>query len=188
MLPNSGNTPGIRSFEVGCGTGSDLLQFAKHGAIATGVDITERHLELARRRVGNLAAVIKADIRQLSFENETFDYVYSHGVLHHSDEPQKVVSEMLRVLRPGGRFNVHLYARWSESAFVYLLKYGARWRQHVENSAAPVHIDLYTARRFQRLFPGCDIRFSKHQCYKLRFAEPLLGWFIVGKGTKTVRE
>jgi len=49
---------GERILEVGCGTGCDLLQFAKHGAIAMGVDITERHLELARERLGTLAEVI----------------------------------------------------------------------------------------------------------------------------------
>jgi ubiquinone/menaquinone biosynthesis C-methylase UbiE len=175
---------GDKVLEVGCGTGADLLQFAKYGAIATGVDITDLHLDLARKRVGNMAAVLRADMRELPFENESFDYVYSHGVLHHADEPERAASEILRVLRPGGRLNVHLYARWSESAFIYLLKHGVRWKQHVENSTAPVHIDLYTATRFRKLFPGCDIRFSKHQCYKLRFAEPLLGWFIVGKGRK----
>ncbi|MEA2539189.1 MAG: hypothetical protein QOH35_555, partial [Acidobacteriaceae bacterium] len=69
--------------EIGCGTGSDLLQFAKHGAVATGVDVTTRHVELARKGIGNLAVVYEADARHLPFEDATFDYVYSHGVLHH---------------------------------------------------------------------------------------------------------
>jgi SAM-dependent methyltransferase len=52
---------GDKVLEIGCGTGSDLLQFAKHGALATGIDLTGKHVELARRRVGNLAVVYEAD-------------------------------------------------------------------------------------------------------------------------------
>jgi SAM-dependent methyltransferase len=113
---------GEKVLEIGCGTGADLLQFAKHGAIATGVDLTARHVDLARKRVGGLAIVHQADMRHLPFEDESFDYVYSHGVLHHSDEPENVVREMFRVLRPGGLFNVHVYAFWS-----YITLRGVLW-------------------------------------------------------------
>lgn len=105
---------GERVLEIGCGSGCDLLQFAKYGAIATGVDIGERHLELARERVGGLADVQRASACKLPFADHSFDYVYSHGVLHHIDRPELAVRELLRVLRPGGRFNVHVYALWSE--------------------------------------------------------------------------
>jgi ubiquinone/menaquinone biosynthesis C-methylase UbiE len=175
---------GERVLELGCGTGSDILQFAKHGAIATGLDITDRHLELARERVKDQVAIIKGDIRDLPFDDASFDYVYSHGVLHHSDEPLKVASEILRVLRPGGRFNIHVYALWSESALIYRMKYGFKWKQHVENSLTPVHLELYTASKLRRLFPHCKMSFSKHQCYHLKFTEAILGWFLVGKGQK----
>src|ERR1700744_722655 len=67
---------GERVLEIGCGTGRDLLQFAKHGAIATGVDLTARHVELARERVGDLAVIPHADMRHLPFEDGSFDYVY----------------------------------------------------------------------------------------------------------------
>ncbi len=137
---------GEKVLEVGCGTGSDLLQFAKHGALATGVDLTAKHVELARKRVGDLAVVYEADARHLPFEDASFDYIYSHGVLHHSDEPEKIVREMFRVLRPGGRINVHVYALWSYITLRGVLRYGAKWKRHVENSEAPVHIDLYTGR------------------------------------------
>src|SRR5208282_6660125 len=76
---------GERVLEIGCGTGCDLLQFARNGAFATGVDITDKHLELAVQRVNGQATVLKADGAFLPFPNESFDYVYSHGVIHHSD-------------------------------------------------------------------------------------------------------
>src|ERR1700730_12140323 len=127
---------GEKVLEVGCGTGADLLQFTKHGALATGVDLTTKHVELARIRVGNLAVVHEADARHLPFEDESFDYVYSHGVLHHCDEQEQVVREIFRVLRPGGRFNVHVYASWSYITLKGFCRYGSKWKLHVENSEA----------------------------------------------------
>jgi SAM-dependent methyltransferase len=175
---------GEKVLEVGCGTGADLLQFAKHGALATGVDLTTNHVELARIRIGELAVVHKADARHLPFEDESFDFVYSHGVLHHCDEPEQVVREIFRVLRPGGRFNVHVYALWSYVTLGGLFRYGRKWKLHVENSEAPVHIDLYTGRKLKRLF-GSDISIEKYQCEPFQSLSPLFGWFLVAKGRKT---
>jgi SAM-dependent methyltransferase len=173
-----------RVLEIGCGSGSDLLQFAKHGAVATGIDLTEKHIELARRLVGSLAAVHRADARHLPFEDESFDYVYSHGVLHHSDEPEKIAYEIFRVLRPGGRFNVHVYALWSVTTLDYVLQFGRRWKQHIENGPAPVYIDLYTSRKLRMLF-GRGITIERHECPKFKFLASRLGWFLVAKGRKT---
>jgi SAM-dependent methyltransferase len=175
--------PGEKILEVGCGTGADLLQFAKHGALATGVDLTTKHVELARIRVGKLAVVHKADARHLPFENESFDYVYSHGVLHHCDEPEQVVREIFRVLRPGGRFNVHVYALWSYITLRGFFRYGRKWKRHIENSEAPVHIDLYTERKLRRLL-GPHISIEKYECKPFKFLAPWFGWFLVVKGQK----
>jgi ubiquinone/menaquinone biosynthesis C-methylase UbiE len=176
--------PGERVLEVGCGTGSDLLQFAKHGALATGVDLTFTHVELARERVGELAVVHQADARDLPFPDGSFDYVYSHGVLHHCDEPQKVVREMLRVLRPGGRINVHVYALWSYVTLCGVIRHGRTWKRHIENSEAPVYIDLYTDRKLRRLF-GPAIAIRKYQCKPFHFLAPWFGWFSVMTARKT---
>jgi SAM-dependent methyltransferase len=179
---------GEKVLEIGCGTGSDLLQFAKHGAVATGVDITERHLELARQRVGSTAAVVRADGRNMPFPDGSFDYVYSHGVIMCSDEPRRIVEEVFRVLKPGGRFNVHLYAKWSYFTFWKMLRHGTKWRLYIENSTDPVHIDLNTARSCRRLFAPHRIEITKHQCKPFEWMAPLLGWFLVIKGqTGTAR-
>jgi SAM-dependent methyltransferase len=175
---------GERVLEIGCGSGCDLLQFAKNGAIATGVDVTERHLELARGRVGGLAVVQYGSACQLPFVDGSFDYVYCHGVLHHIDTPKSAVQEMLRVLRSGGRFNVHVYALWSESTALYLLKHGRDWKRHVENSTDPVHIQLYTARGLRQLFAPTPLDISKHQSYHLPALSRWTGFFMVAKGRK----
>ena len=175
---------GHQVLEIGCGTGCDLLQFAKHGAIATGIDVTDRHLELARRRVGDLAKVVKADARELPFLDESFDYVYSHGVIHHSDEPHLIAREILRVLRREGRFNIHVYAKWSYNHFRGLQKLGRDWSRHVENSTMPVYIDLYTGRKLRQLFPGIRLTIRK---YEFSHWQPLgrwVGWFLVAIGSR----
>lgn len=175
---------GQRVLEIGCGSGCDLLQFSKHGAIATGVDITPRHLELARQRVGTLATVVEADARNLPFPDASFDYVYSHGVLHHSDEPRKIVNEIFRVLRPGGRFNVHVYAMISYFIVWSMLRRGFQWKLWIENSRDPVHIDLNTARSLRRLFAPAKLSIEKHQCKPWEGLAPLFGWFLVARGVK----
>jgi SAM-dependent methyltransferase len=178
------NHRGQRVLEIGCGTGCDLLQFAKNGANATGVDITPMHLELARRRVGSLAQVIESDARKLPFPDSSFDYVYSHGVLHHSDEPRKIVDEIFRILRPGGRFNIQVYSLFSYFSLWTLLRYGKEWKLYVENSRDPVHIDLYTGRSLRLLFAPAKLTITKHQCKPWESLAPLFGWFLVAKGVR----
>jgi ubiquinone/menaquinone biosynthesis C-methylase UbiE len=176
---------GDKVLEVGCGTGSDLLQFAKLGALATGIDLTTKRVDLARRRVGDRAVVYEAGARRLPFEDESFDYVYSHGVLHHSDEPEQIVREMFRVLRPGRRINVHVYALWSYVTLRGVLRYGLEWKKRIQNGVdAPVHIDLYTGRKLRRLFAS-HISIEKYQCEPFKFMAPWFGWFLVVKGQKT---
>jgi SAM-dependent methyltransferase len=174
---------GEEVLEVGCGTGTDLLQFAKHGSVATGVDLAARHVELARARLGDRARVYQADMRRLPFADNSFDYVYSHGVLHHSDESVRVVREMFRVLRPGGRINIHVYAFWSYFTLWRFLRYGKKWKSHIESGGAPVHIDLYTERELRQLF-GSTASIEKHQCKPFEFLAPWFGWFLVVKDQK----
>jgi len=186
-LPEAGEFrqhEGERVLEIGCGTGCDLLQFARHGALATGVDITPGHLKLARQRVGNLATALYGDGRDLPFPDASFDYVYSHGVLHHSDEPRKVVQEIFRVLRPGGRFNIHVYALFSYFTLWTMLRHGRDWKLCIENSRDPVHIDLNTGRSLRRLFAPAKITLTKHQCKPWESLAPLLGWFLIARGQR----
>lgn len=172
--------------EVGCGTGADLLQFAKHGADAVGIDITEQHLELAKKRLGGLAEVRLGDARHIPFSESTFDYVYSHGVIHHSNEPQKIAAEILRVLKPGGRFNIHVYSFFSYANLYGTVKFGhENWRtRHIENSDAPVYVDLYTSAGMRRLFPAFKLSVSKHHLPEMPRLENLFGWYLVAKGRK----
>src|SRR3979409_1263203 len=78
---------GLQVLEIGCGLGTDGAQFAKAGANYTGIDLTEAAIELARKHfelAGLRGDFRTADAENLDFPDETFDLVYSHGVLHHT--------------------------------------------------------------------------------------------------------
>ena len=118
--------------EVGCGLGTDAVNFARHGARYTGVDLTEASIELVRGRFGleGLTAELRtADAENLPFANECFDLVYSHGVLHHTPDTQRAINEVHRVLKPGGTAMVMLYHKNSFNYRVNIMTFrriGAR--------------------------------------------------------------
>ena len=105
---------GLRVLEIGCGLGTDGARFARAGAFYTGVDLTDAAVSLARRNFelqGLTGEFRTADAENLDFADDTFDVVYSHGVLHHTPDTARAVREVHRVLRPGGRAVVMLYHR-----------------------------------------------------------------------------
>lgn len=107
---------GARLLEVGCGIGTDLLQFARAGARVTAVDLTPRSIEITRRHLalhGQRGHLAIADCERLPFADGSFDVVYCHGVLHHTPDTAGAVREIHRVLRAGGQARVMLYHRHS---------------------------------------------------------------------------
>jgi SAM-dependent methyltransferase len=107
---------GLKVLEVGCGIGTDGLRFAKAGATYTGIDLTEAAVDLAKKNFDafGMAGQFRAsDAENLDFADESFDLVYSHGVLHHTPDIGAAVREIRRVLKPGGRAIVMLYHRGS---------------------------------------------------------------------------
>ncbi len=107
---------GQRVLDVGCGLGTDLLEFARGGATVTGIDLTPRHIVLAKRRFELLGAAgrfVVGDAEALPFRNGTFDFVYSCGVLHHTPDTLMAVDEIYRMLRPGGEALIVLYHKHS---------------------------------------------------------------------------
>ena len=110
------STRGLKVLEIGCGVGTDGLQFARGGATYTGVDLTEAAVGLARNNfasAGIAGEFRMSDAENLDFADESFDVVYSHGVLHHTPDIEAAVREIHRVLKPGGRAIVMLYHRGS---------------------------------------------------------------------------
>ena len=109
-------TRGLRVLEIGCGLGTDGAQFAQAGAHYTGIDLTEAAIELARKRFelsGLIGEFWVADAENLDFADDSFDRVYSHGVLHHTPDTARAIAEIHRVLKPGGSGMIMLYHRGS---------------------------------------------------------------------------
>jgi SAM-dependent methyltransferase len=107
---------GLRVLEIGCGVGTDGLQFARAGATYTGVDLTAAAVDLARKNFDSAGVPGEfrvSDAENLDFAGDSFDIVYSHGVLHHTPDIEAAVREVHRVLKPGGRAIVMLYHRGS---------------------------------------------------------------------------
>jgi ubiquinone/menaquinone biosynthesis C-methylase UbiE len=133
---------GKHVLEIGFGTGTDLLQFARGGAIVTGVDLTPRSIEIARRRFdvcGVAGEFAVGDGESLSFPDASFDVVYSFGVLHHTPDTQRAVHEVHRVLKPGGKAIVMLYHRRSLYYWGSLvLKHGILRAELLNNSIAEI--------------------------------------------------
>ncbi len=100
--------------EVGCGIGVDSIQLAKRGFRVTAIDLTENALAVARQFAGHRGVRINFQLgnaEELNFPDESFDAVYSFGVLHHTPHIERSVAEVHRVLRPGGTAYVMLYHR-----------------------------------------------------------------------------
>ncbi len=107
---------GRRVLEVGCGAGTDLVRFARHGAAVTGVDLAPSAIALARKNFGFEklpARLAVADGEALPFADRWFDLVYAHGVVQYTTNDQALVQECRRVLRPGGMAIFQVYNRVS---------------------------------------------------------------------------
>ncbi len=112
--------------EIGCGTGVHARLLAQAGARLTAVDLTPTAIELTRRRLelANLDADVReADAESLPFPDASFDVVWSWGVIHHSEHTDRVVAEIARVLRPGGRLALMVYHRSSMTYWVNYVLY-----------------------------------------------------------------
>jgi SAM-dependent methyltransferase len=108
---------GKQVLEIGLGEGSDSEQLIRRGAEWSGVDLTAESIARVKTRMA-LRDLPYRDLRQgsvldLPFADDSFDLVFSHGVLHHVPDIRQAEREIHRVLRPDGELVIMMYARWS---------------------------------------------------------------------------
>ncbi|MBE1299344.1 MAG: methyltransferase domain-containing protein [Alteromonadaceae bacterium] len=146
-----GIPPQSKVLEIGCGIGLDSLQIAKIGHTLTAIDLTDVAVETARKRFDDLGmnATFKVgDAMALEFDDNTFDCVYSFGVLHHAPDTEKGINEAFRVLKPGGEARIMLYNRHSLNELVHRIT-GIPFEERDE--LCPV-VRRYTVNEVMQLF------------------------------------
>lgn len=101
---------------IGCGAGTEALVLTHGGASCIAMDITTQAAQAAEilmHKIGGEGIGIQADTRFIPLASASVDVVYSSGVLHHSPEIDQSIAEIHRVLKPGGKAYIMLYATWS---------------------------------------------------------------------------
>ena len=114
--------------EIGIGMGADHVEWAKSKPRSLGgVDLTPRSVDHTKKRLqiyGLESDIRVADAEELPFPDESFDLVYSWGVLHHSPNTAKAVNEVFRILRPGGIARIMIYHKYSLTGYMLWARYG----------------------------------------------------------------
>lgn len=126
---------GKKVLEIGCGIGTDSINFARAGADLTVVDFSEKSLEICRNRFatyGLKASFYCGNAEQLSafVPVQAYDLIYSFGVIHHTPHPERVFEQLKQYCKPDTEMRVMLYSKWCWKVFWIILTYGkgAFWR------------------------------------------------------------
>ena len=123
---------GRRVLEIGCGMGLHSEVMARAGATLTSIDLSDTSIEATRRRLelkGLSANVLQMDAEALQFDAQTFDFVWSWGVIHHSSRTARVVREIARVMKPDAECRIMVYNREGMPAKIAL------WKDHLLRGA-----------------------------------------------------
>jgi ubiquinone/menaquinone biosynthesis C-methylase UbiE len=113
--------------EIGLGLGADHQRFAEADANLWGVDLTPRSVEHVRHRLelfGLSSRLQTGNAEHLDFPDDSFDLVYSWGVLHHTPDTTRAIQEVYRVLRPGGEAKIMIYHKHSFVGYMLWVRYG----------------------------------------------------------------
>ena len=162
---------GKRVLEIGVGLGADHQRFAQSGARLTGIDLTETAVGHTKKRfdiLGLESQLTVGDAESLPLADNSFDVVYSWGVLHHSPDTPRAISEVYRVLSADGVARVMIYHKWSMIGLMLWTRYGLLqlrpWRsleqiyaEHLESPGTKAY-SIAAARRLFHEFRDVRIR------------------------------
>lgn len=166
---------GKKVLEIGCGIGTDTINFARHGALVTAIELSEKSLEVARKRAEVYGLQDRIQFHAGNAEQLTefvpvqpFDLIYSFGVIHHSPHPEKIIEQMRQYVHPGTVVKIMVYNRWSWKVLWILLTYGRGqfWRaeeliaKHSEAETGCPITYTYTVHKAQKMLEhrGFQIR------------------------------
>jgi 2-polyprenyl-3-methyl-5-hydroxy-6-metoxy-1,4-benzoquinol methylase len=148
---------GKRVLEVGCGIGTDSINFARAGAELTAVDLSGESLRIARQRASVFGVDDRIEFVQANAEELTsavsggqYDLIYSFGVIHHTPRPDRALAEMRSLAVSGGTLKVMVYHRNSWKAF-WILAAEGRGRFWRADELIAKHSEAQT---------GCPVTYS----------------------------
>jgi ubiquinone/menaquinone biosynthesis C-methylase UbiE len=149
---------GQRVLEVGCGIGTDSINFARAGAELTAVDLSGESLRIAQERaevmgVADRIRFVQADAEKLTSAlagEEPYDLVYSFGVVHHTPHPERALAEIRRLVARGGTLKLMVYHRRSWKVF-WIVAVQGRGRFWKTDELVAEHSEAQT---------GCPVTFS----------------------------
>jgi 2-polyprenyl-3-methyl-5-hydroxy-6-metoxy-1,4-benzoquinol methylase len=148
---------GKRVLEIGCGIGTDTMNFARQGAQVTAVDLSEKSLEMAQKRaevygLGERVRLFQGSAEQLDqlISPQPFDLIYSFGVIHHTPHPDRVLAQLRKYVRPGSTLKVMVYHRYSWKVFWILMTYGKGQFWKLQELVA----------RYSEAETGCPVTYS----------------------------
>jgi 2-polyprenyl-3-methyl-5-hydroxy-6-metoxy-1,4-benzoquinol methylase len=119
------NIKGKRVLEIGCGMGMHSQMMIEAGATLTSIDISPTSVDATNKRLkltGLTGDVRLMDAEKLDFAEGEFDLVWSWGVIHHSARTGMVLKEIHRVLKPGGKAKIMVYATDGMSAYITMMR------------------------------------------------------------------
>ena len=169
---------GKKVLEVGCGMATEGINFVKHGAEYTGTDLSEDSLELAKKRFGvyNKEGKFYAGNSEelTSFVPvETYDLIYSFGVIHHSPQPEKIISEIKKYMNKDSTLKIMLYA--SESWKNYMIEAG--YDQPEAQYGCPIAY-TYTKDEVRELLDGFDVTIEQNHIFPYQIEPYKRGEFL----------
>ena len=161
--------------EVGCGTGLILERVAPLAQRAVGIDLSDGMLEHSRRKGLD---VVQASATDLPFEDRSFDVAYSFKVLSHVPELSVALSEMSRVIRPGGRVFAELYNRTSIRYLLRRIRGGHTVADGLHDNQ--VFVKFYSLREMLNNLPA-DLTLERIHGVRLFTTVPsMVSWPLIG--------
>lgn len=150
--------------EIGTGIGTDALQFIRAGANHTGIDLTHAGPKLGREQCvlnGFSGKFTVGNAENVAFADNSFDHVYSFGVIHHSPSTEAIVAEMRRVLKPDGTFTVMIYNRSSINYYIEIMFLRKLFRWLLYPNAMPRVMSALLGLDRRKLEKHRELLFSK---------------------------
>ena len=172
------NTKGKKVLEVGCGMATEGINFARAGASYTGTDLSTESLDLAKKRFkvyNNKGNFYLGNSEELSsfVPVETYDLIYSFGVIHHSPHPEKIISEIKKYMNKDSTLKIMLYA--SESWKNYMIEAGHD--QPEAQYGCPI-ANTYTKDEVRKLLDGFDVTIEQYHIFPYQIEPYKRGEFV----------